>query len=812
MDRLRKQDITNNKGKSNKKEARKQQKLEKKAKKFTETTQEKPRSAEPRQAAFDVVRNGTKITFANPKKNDRTPGQEVVSARFLRERIELSKEPSERSQLLHQPHEQITKLIEVRKEEKKSLESAFKDLQEHIETVKSLISKEKMERDAALQQDPLLNGLLLKYINSDLDLDLDFADLMAKSLRNEDSGEINALENDPLFSNLVSNLKNSEKITSIENPCLRDFVLKFTLKHIKKVFDEIIADIRKDLYLNNLYLNSTVSLIDKQIAIVRGDEYLNYLVLEDINNINDENKLILDAKDMIFSLRKLYDNQYKEKYEALVQYRKEYTELFRGGGIDFDADLITAVGQSLGPSEQSKSQERQGANLSDDRYRRHGELPRYPRIASYWQELVDLRSHKPHEKRKEKLLMRKSDKLTADPVIPQLEKIEQMRQLLEDYQANSPSRQKNSQETQGVYLSYYDRCKDAFNVLDQRIPLIPAAKQKFEQVIDQDAQAIREAYMETMRAYQEHGGFAWEFLNAAYLDKLKGKKIDKEYILHTLQVTYKVEKDLRQSFEITLESNDNLKDVENEQRILQAALPVIQENVATHEQTFEKMSQYTRLGQAISHYDFIASNIEYRVSNSLDEHEKKCQEALRFLDEQTKELELLLSQKQSKLSDQSQVAIEKPSPADKLQTYLETACKDADMTPECRVTVLSYLSGLFEKSHPQSLNDVTTMATFFEKNIEEAKQIGEYLEQKQFIHYTIRDNAIQLATHVKHAFGFPLYQAGIDTDFNIVELKHESAMAKLEINSQGKILKDGKVQRVYLIGMQDSSEASSSNA
>jgi hypothetical protein len=535
-------------------------------------------------------------------------------------------------------------------------------------------------------------------------------------------------------------------------------------------------------------------------------------MLKDINNINDERSLLLDKEDAIFSLRKLYDGIYKELYEGLVQYKKKYTELFRNYGIDLDAYLITAVGQSLDPSEQSKSQGRQGANLSDDRYRRHGELSTYTRIASYRKELDALLLLCPHAKQHARLIMRKIEKFVANPVLQQLGKIDQMRQLLEDYQTSNPSRQKNSQETQGVNLSYYDRCKDACNVLQQRFAFTTDAKQKFEQVIDQDAQAIREACKETMSACQEHGGIALQALNLAYLGRLKGRDINKKDILNIFQKHFEVEEDLLRSLKSILEKSDNLKDVENEQRILKEGLNVVKEYFASAKESFDKLFQYTRLESAISHYDFIASNIEYRVPNSLDEHEKKCQEALRFLDEQIKELELLHSQKQSKLSDQSQVAMEKLSPADKLQTYLETACKDADMTPECRSTVLSYLSGLFEKSHPQSLNDATTMATFFEKNIEEAKQIGEYLEQKQFIHYTIRDNAIQLATHVKHAFGFPLHQAGIDTDFNIVELKHESAVARLEINSQGKILKDGKVQRVYLIGMQDSSEASSSNA
>ncbi len=74
---------------------------------------------------------------------------------------------------------------------------------------------------------------------------------------------------------------------------------------------------------------------------------------------------------------------------------------------------------------------------------------------------------------------------------------------------------------------------------------------------------------------------------------------------------------------------------------------------------------------------------------------------------------------------------------------------------------------------------------------------------------------------MKHAFGFPLHQASIDEDFNIVRShpsqEGSSSTPRLDIDRQGRILKDGIEQRVYLIGLQyplqeASLQASSSDA
>jgi hypothetical protein len=122
---------------------------------------------------------------------------------------------------------------------------------------------------------------------------------------------------------------------------------------------------------------------------------------------------------------------------------------------------------------------------------------------------------------------------------------------------------------------------------------------------------------------------------------------------------------------------------------------------------------------------------------------------------------------------------------------------------------------LFEKSHPQSLDD-TAIAKFYQTTIEEAKQVATYIEQRHFIHYKIREDVLKFAVHLKHEFDIPLHQARIDADLNIIQSDRSkegsSSISRLEISPQGKILKDGRVQRVYLIGLQDSSEASSSDA
>ena len=277
--------------------------------------------------------------------------------------------------------------------------------------------------------------------------------------------------------------------------------------------------------------------------------------------------------------------------------------------------------------------------------------------------------------------------------------------------------------------------------------------------------------------------------------------------------------------------------------------------------------------------------------------EKKEQEALRLLEEDIKKHELLHSQKQSEQSDQPQIAMEKPSPADTPPNDLEASLEDTNITPERKHIVLSYLDGLFKKSHLQSFDDKTMIKTFLEENIDEAKEVATYIEQKDFFRHKIRDNIIKFAVHLshkrgffkdtgmtperrhiafsylfglfekshpqsfdddamiktfldeknieeakqivtyiersnfynktqdnvirfaihlKHEHGFPLDQAGINEKFDIVRLDHSkgssSSTSELKITRGGKILKDGKVQRVYLIGLQDLSETSSSDA
>ena len=258
----------------------------------------------------------------------------------------------------------------------------------------------------------------------------------------------------------------------------------------------------------------------------------------------------------------------------------------------------------------------------------------------------------------------------------------------------------------------------------------------------------------------------------------------------------------------TLKNNAN---VEYDQEKLQGSISSVKEDFKKIMYRALQINHTAENYAFVSFYDFVEKNITHRLPNSLDEFEKQSQEALSLLEEEIKKLEWLNRQKQNEQSNQPQEALQKPSPADKLQTYLETTFKDANITDQWKHTVTSYMHGLFEKSHHQSLVNAK-IAKFYQTNIEEAKQVGEYLEQKHFIHHKIRDDVIQLAIHLKHAFGFPLHQASIDKDFTIVKSKDESAVARLEINSQGKILKGNRVQRVYLIGFQDASEASSSDA
>ncbi len=335
-------------------------------------------------------------------------------------------------------------------------------------------------------------------------------------------------------------------------------------------------------------------------------------------------------------------------------------------------------------------------------------------------------------------------------------------------------------------------------------------------VTSNDHPAINEAY-ETLKAHQDYTKSTLQILNQAYLKQLHSHQNSgqmselKESTLEAFQSSCKTYEEYLQSRlqDLKEQSQELSKPVKDEDKILEEATA----SLRTYINSIDKRigEYFVNISNFISFYDLIEKNITHRLSNSLDGLEKKSQEALHLLADEIQDLH---SQRQSEQSDQPQAEVEKPSPADKLQTYLEALFKDADMTDQCNYIVTSYMHGLFEKSHHQSLDD-KTITNFYEKNIKEAKQVGEYIEQKRFISDKIRDDAIQFAVHLKQTFGFPIHDATIDQDSNIIksDLSKDgsSSTPRLDIDRQGRILKDSRVQRVYLIGFQDSSEASSSH-
>jgi hypothetical protein len=294
-----------------------------------------------------------------------------------------------------------------------------------------------------------------------------------------------------------------------------------------------------------------------------------------------------------------------------------------------------------------------------------------------------------------------------------------------------------------------------------------------------------------------------------------GENVNKEKILEKSKEAWESTKSQAaelQNAQKLLQENAN---VEYSQEKLLELCESIKEEYKKSMITFFKSGSIYEYQDLASFYDFVEKNITNRLSNSLDELEKKNQEALSLLEEEVKKLESLHSQKQSERSDQPQVAMEMSSLADTPQNDLETSFKDTNMTPERKDIILSYLSSLFKESHPRSFDDETERDTFFKKNIEEAKQVATFIEKSHF-YYKTQGDVIRFAIHLKHKHGFPLHQAGIDEKFNIVRYDRSkggsSLVSRLEIDRGGKILKDGRVQRVYLIGFQDASQASSSDA
>ena len=533
-------------------------------------------------------------------------------------------------------------------------------------------------------------------------------------------------------------------------------------KSFESAYSELLAHIttaRQELkkILENKNL-SRKALVNKQLQFIKDHQYLNDLMAEDINKLKEE-KNFLDKE-------KLTIENFKNKYNVFENFMQFFTKsvesLFQHCGQDVSFILVTREPSRL---------------LSIAHY--YNKCQSLSCLVSYLEGAAMIHS------------MQKVTDFFNHPTIKEVTEIAD--------------------------------AKAKVALWNERTEIIQHARDQFENVNFEDEIATREAYSKTREdcIATDKGSAALDILNTAYDERLKHKtNPDKKDTLKNFDKAWEEEQQKeniqedRQKYlkKCTEYSEDKM------QRIIEEGSEMSEKFFDTFVKDLDQRCQYYLIKSAVSFYDFVEKNITHRLSNSLDDLEKKNRGELSRLEGEIEELEWLRSQRQSEQPDQSPMSMEKQPSTDKLQNNLETAFKDADKTPECRAIVLSYLSGLFKKFHPQSSNDATAIKTFFEKNINEAEQIGKYLEQNHFIRHKIRDDAIQFAIHLKHAFGFPLHQASIDKDFNIVRSRSSnskegsSSISRLDIDRQGRILKDGRVQRVYLIGFQDASEASSSHA
>jgi hypothetical protein len=536
--------------------------------------------------------------------------------------------------------------------------------------------------------------------------------------------------------------------------------------------------------------------IERQLTIVKNDQILNYLMHKDIEIVKKERVFINSEKKTILSLISTLPASHDFE-ERLKKIKYDFPEYLPSLGIDLDTFVKDVKSVKITTIENFKNFK---ANFI---------------LKSNYRTPILLSKDYTFETEEKMEQAYKIATQSSSATLDRISKKPEVKQALDIINRRDLAEKRKKLESES---------KETSQILQEM-------RKKFVEVINkEDEQATRQAFEETLKAHQQdrNGRSALQIFKLPYLKKLTAFKNSGQMSKDDVERTKDIDKTLKdfdkqasrkeEKIELELQSlkkeYDQIKPLENEDQILDKAREY---TYTTIEPILDRDVKWILIGhKLISFYNFVEKNITYRLSNSLDELEKKNQEALSLLEEEIKKLEALHPHKQSEQSNQPQVAMEQPSPADKLQNNLETAFKDADMTPECRAIVLSYLSGLFKKSHPQSSNDAKTVETFLKKNVNEAKQVATYLEQKHFIHHKIRDDVIQLAIHLKHAFGFPLHQANIDKDFNIVKSRPSkegsSSLSRLDIDRQGRILKDGRVQRVYLIGFQDASEASSSDA
>ena len=533
----------------------------------------------------------------------------------------------------------------------------------------------------------------------------------------------------------------------------------------KEACDNAFSDLLKSTTrakkkLEKILQNEELSLdnsVERQLAVIEKDPYLMSLIEKDIIEIKNEKKFLIEEKSRISTSELLCSTMTIHIRKAL----EHYLTLFHACGIDLDAHLD----------------------------KKHLEIPQYFSIERYRKTMDRFpKLHKHIALTQVNFLTHNEDKFRNQEIFKRIQDIAQKRASLDELREK---------------LETWEKCKK----------IIQGAKEKFEVAI-YDPSSIEKASRETLLIKPKYGREALQILQKAYIQQIQHnrtkmlEKVEKNDILKNFQDAWNKEEkklDLLSIHQIVKEHDENAEHIKEEQEILQEGLKLTVEHWKLYENKYDEMinGSSTIRRNALTFYHFIEKNITRRLYDSLDALEKKSREALRLLENEIKELDLF---QHSERSNQAKAAMEQPSPADTLQNHLETSFTDTNMTDQRKHIVTSYMHGLFEKSHHQFL-DKETIAKFCKENIEEAKQVGAYLEQKHFIHHKIRDEAIKLAIHLKHEFGFPIHHASIDADFNIVRSrpskKNSAKTPKLEINPQGKILKDNRVQRVYLIGFQD---------
>ena len=273
----------------------------------------------------------------------------------------------------------------------------------------------------------------------------------------------------------------------------------------------------------------------------------------------------------------------------------------------------------------------------------------------------------------------------------------------------------------------FDKHKKIF--LDVDLKNTEAVRCAYRQILEDSRVQHAKMYIPNLE-FQECEP-VWKIFKDTYMNQLKnsngGKKVKKSIILQKAnEVLESLQSNTLRQAEKYLQENKNL----DKQQI-----DSIRDNI---EKEFRKKMEalfYNTLKEycdLIHFYDFIKNNIPHHLLNSLDQSQKKCEEDRRFHEEDIEQLKLIQAQKQSELSDQPQIAMEQQSPANKLQQRLDTALKDTNMTDQWKHTVTSYMHGLFEKSHHQSLDDAT-IAKFYQTNIR-GSQAGSYISRTEAFH------------------------------------------------------------------------------